>query len=323
MAKNKYKFNPESLSYIKVTRTTKQKIYRFLTFFSASIIISLIYALIFSSLFDSPIEKNLKRQISELKINYELVNKQLTDIDVLLADLQKRDDNIYRTIFEAEPIPSSYREAGFGGTKRYRELEKLDNSEIVIGVRMKLDKIMKKIYVQSVSYDKIIDLAKNKKQMLAAIPAIQPISNKDLTRTASGWGYRIHPIYKIRKFHFGMDFTAPTGTEIYSTGDGIVEQVESSKRGYGNMIMINHGYGYKTIYGHMSATKAKVGQTVRRGDVIGFVGNTGLSTAPHLHYEVELNGNKVNPVNYYFNDLTASEYDKLIELSMSSGQTFD
>lgn len=323
MAKHKYKFNPESLSYIKVTRTTQQKLFRFLTYFAASIIISIIYSLIFSSVFDSPIEKNLKRQISELKVNYELVNEQLTSVDALLTDLQKRDDNIYRTIFETEPIHSSVREAGFGGSNRYRELEKLDNSEIVIGVRMKLDKIMKKVYVQSVSYDKIIDLAKNKEKMLASIPAIQPISNKDLTRTASGWGYRIHPIYKIRKFHFGMDFTAPTGAEIYATGDGIIEQVESSKRGYGNMVMISHGYGYKTLYAHMTAIKTRIGQTVKRGDVIGYVGNTGLSTAPHLHYEIELNGNKVNPVNYYFNDLTASEYDKLIEISMNSGQTFD
>lgn len=323
MAKHKYKFNPESLSYIRVTRTTKQKMFRFLTFFASSVVISIIYTLVYTAFFDSPVEKRLKRQISELKVNYDLVNDQLTSVETLLKDLQHRDDNIYRTIFEAEPIPSTIREAGFGGTNRYKELEKLDNSEIVIGTRMRLDKILKKIYIQSVSYDKIIDLAKNKEKMLACIPAIQPISNKDLTRTASGWGFRIHPIYKIRKFHFGMDFTAPTNTEIYATGDGVVEIVESTKRGYGNMVMINHGYGYKTIYGHMNIIKAKVGQVVKRGDVIGYVGNTGLSTAPHLHYEVELNGNKVNPVNYYFNDLTASEYDKLIELSMNSGQTFD
>ena len=158
---------------------------------------------------------------------------------------------------------------------------------------------------------------------LACIPAIQPISNKDLKKTASGWGYRIHPIYKIRKFHYGMDFTAPSGTEIYATGDGVVSELNSSKRGYGNKIVVDHGFGYETLYGHCSAFKVRVGQQVKRGDVIGYVGNSGLSTAPHLHYEVSLNGEKVNPVNYYFNDLTAVEYEDLIELSQKSGQTFD
>jgi murein DD-endopeptidase MepM/ murein hydrolase activator NlpD len=182
---------------------------------------------------------------------------------------------------------------------------------------------MKKIYVQSTSYDQLIKLAKNKETMLACIPAIMPISNKDLKRTASGWGWRIHPIYKIRKFHYGMDFTAPTGTDIYSTGDGVVELVESSMRGYGNHIVINHGYGYKTIYAHLNGFNVKQGQQVKRGDIIGFVGNSGMSTAPHLHYEVMRNGEKVNPVNYYFNDLSAEEYERMIEISIKSGQTFD
>jgi murein DD-endopeptidase MepM/ murein hydrolase activator NlpD len=323
MAKHKYKFNPESLSYTKVIRTTKQKFWRFLTYFFASIVIALVYTFVYSIFFDSPVEKGLKRQISELKANYQLIAIELNKVDALLTDLQERDDNIYRTIFEAEPIQASIREAGYGGSNNYRELKKLENSEIVIGVKSRLDKIMKKIYVQSKSYDQIINLAKNKEEMLASIPAVQPISNKDLKRTASGWGYRIHPIYKIRKFHYGMDFTAPTGTDIYATGDGVVEETDNSKRGFGNDIVINHGYGYKTLYGHMAAFNVKVGQKVKRGDVIGFVGNTGLSTAPHLHYEVSLNGVKVNPVNYYFNDLTAGEYEKMIEISLKSGQSFD
>jgi murein DD-endopeptidase MepM/ murein hydrolase activator NlpD len=323
MAKHKYKFNPESLSYTKVARSRKEKMLVFLTYFSASIVLAVLYYLVFSIFFDSPKEKGLKRQISELKANYQIVNDELTKIESVLTDLQERDDNIYRTIFEAEPIHSNVREAGTGGTNNYRNLEKLENSELVIDVKSRLDKIMKKVYVQSTSYDEIIDLAKNKERMLASIPAIQPISNKDLKRTASGWGYRIHPIYKIRKFHYGMDFTAPHGTEIYATGDGVIEIVNSSKRGYGNKVVINHGYGYKTLYGHMSAFNVKQGQKVRRGDVIGFVGNSGLSTAPHLHYEVMLNGKKVNPVNYYFNDLSAEEYERMIEISLKSGQTFD
>ncbi len=323
MAKHKYKFNPESLSYTKVARSTKEKIFIFLTYFLASIVLSVLYFLVLSIFFDSPKEKGLKRQISELKVNYQIVNDELNKIETVLLDLQERDDNIYRTIFEAEPIHSSVREAGTGGHNAYRDLEKLENSEIVIDVKSRLDKIMKKIYVQSTSYDEIIDLAKNKEDMLASIPAIQPISNKDLKRTASGWGYRIHPIYKIRKFHYGMDFTAPFNTEIYATGDGVIEYLTSSKRGYGNKIVINHGYGYKTLYAHLNGFNVKEGQKVKRGDVIGFVGNSGLSTAPHLHYEVMINGKKVNPVNYYFNDLTAEEYERMIEISLKSGQTFD
>lgn len=323
MAKQKYKFNPESLSYTKVTRSTKEKFIRFLTYFSASIVLAVLYFIVFSIFFDSPKEKGLKRQISELKVNYQIVNDELNRIETILTDLQERDDNIYRTIFEAEPVRSSVRQAGSGGSNNYRDLEKIENSELVIDVKARLDKIMKKVYIQSTSYDEIIDLAKNKEEMLASIPAIQPISNKDLKRTASGWGYRIHPIYKIRKFHYGMDFTAPTGTEIYATGDGVVEFIETSKRGYGNKIVINHGFGYKTLYAHMHKFNVKRGEEVKRGDVIGYVGNTGLSTAPHLHYEVTLNGKKVNPVNYYFNDLSASEYERMIEISLKSGQTFD
>lgn len=323
MAKHKYKFNPESLSYTKVARSPREKFLVFLTFFSASIVLAVLYYFVFSIFFDSPKEKGLKRQISELKANYQIVNDELNQIETVLRDLQERDDNIYRTIFEAEPIHSNVREAGTGGVNAYRNLEKLENSKLVIDVKSRLDKIMKKVYIQSTSYDEIIDLAKNKEVMLACIPAIQPISNKDLKRTASGWGYRIHPIYKIRKFHYGMDFTAPSGTEIYATGDGVVESATSSKRGYGNHIVLNHGFGYRTLYGHMHSFNVKEGQKVKRGDVIGFVGNSGLSTAPHLHYEVHLNGKKVNPVNYYFNDLSAQEYERMIELSLKSGQTFD
>lgn len=323
MAKHKYKFNPDSLSYTKVAQTTKEKAIIYSTYFFASVVLSIAYFFVFSIFFDSPKEKGLKRQISELKANFQIINDELDQIQLVLEDLQQRDDNIYRTIFEAEPIHSNFREAGTGGVNTYRDLEKLENAQLVIDVKSRLDKIMKKVYVQSVSYDEIIELAKSKETMLACIPAIQPISNKDLKRTASGWGYRIHPIYKIRKFHYGMDFTAPSGTEIYATGDGVVELTSSSKRGYGNKLVINHGFGYRTLYAHMSKFNVKEGQKVKRGDVIGFVGNSGLSTAPHLHYEVSINGKRVNPVNYYFNDLSADEYERMIEISLKSGQSFD
>jgi murein DD-endopeptidase MepM/ murein hydrolase activator NlpD len=322
MPNSKYKFNPESLSYLKIERSVKQKILIFLGYFFVFLFIGVIGYVIISSFHDTPKVKGLKRQISVLQTNYETFNKDLNNVESLLEYLQERDDNIYRTIFEAEPIHKSVRDAGFGGSNRYSNLE-MTEQEIVLQTAKRLDKIRKKIYVQSVSYDELIDLATNKEKMVAAVPAIQPISNKDLTRTASGWGYRIHPIYKIRKFHYGMDFTAPMGAEVYATGDGTIQSVESSKRGYGNKIVVNHGFGYKTLYAHLSGFNVKVGQNVKRGDVIGFVGNTGLSTAPHLHYEVHLNNKKVNPINYYFNDLTASEYDKMIELSTKFGKSFD
>jgi len=323
MAKVKYKFNPESLSYSKIEMTFRQKILKVLGYSLFVIAISFIGVFVYSFLFDSPEVKGLKRQNSELLVNIELFNKQLDKITMTLQDMQQRDDNLYRTIFEAEPISSSVREAGIGGADRYDELQTMADPKLVNQTSKRLDKITRKIVIQSKSYDDLIKMAMGKEKMLASIPAIQPISNKDLTRTASGWGFRIHPIYKIRKFHYGIDFTAPTGTEVYSTGDGTIERIESSQRGYGNCIIVDHGFGMKTLYAHLNNFNIKQGQKVKRGDVIGFVGNTGLSTSPHLHYEVFRNGEKINPINYFFNDLTAEEYDKMIEISMSMGQTFD
>ncbi|HJZ41186.1 MAG TPA: M23 family metallopeptidase [Bacteroidales bacterium] len=323
MGKIKYKFNPESLKYYKVESSFRQKALKGLGYFFIFLLNASIGYGLYTVVFDSPKEKGLKRQISEMNLNIEMFNKQLDNIESVLNDMQQRDDNIYRTIFEAEPLNYSVREAGFGGTNRYKDLEKLEDSKMVIQTAKRLDIITRKVVIQSKSYDDLVKMAVSKEKMLAAIPAIQPIANKDLERTASGWGYRIHPIYKIRKFHFGIDFTAPTGTDIYVTGDGVVEKTESSKRGYGNSIIVNHGFGIKTLYAHMNGFNVKQGQKVKRGDVIGFVGNSGLSTAPHLHYEVLRSGEKVNPVNYFFNDLTADEYDRMIELSMRPGQSFD
>jgi hypothetical protein len=323
MGKIKYKFNPESLSYYKVESSLKQKALKGLAYFFAFLVNASIGYLLYSIAFDSPKERGLKRQISEMSLNIELFNKQLDNIESVLSDMQQRDDNIYRTIFEAEPLNYSVREAGFGGSNRYKDLEKMENSKMVVNTAKRLDVIRGKVVIQSKSYDDLVKMAVSKEKMLASIPAIQPIANKDLERTASGWGYRIHPIYKIRKFHYGIDFTAPTGSDIYVTGDGVVQQIESSHRGYGNSIVIDHGFGIKTLYAHLDRFNVKQGQQVKRGDIIGFVGNSGLSTAPHLHYEVLRNGEKVNPINYFFNDLTADEYDRMIELSMRPGQSFD
>lgn len=323
MIKEKYKFNPDSLSYNKIELTQKQRVLRFLTYFAGVLLSAVLFNIGFSLFFDTPKEKGLRRETNELLTQYNIMNKRLEQLEVVLEDMRERDDNIYRTIFATDPIPKSVREAGFGGVNRYADLENLDNAELAVSTAERLDKISKQVYVQSVSYDEIIDLAENKEVLLSAVPAIQPIANKDLKRTASGYGYRIHPIYKIKKFHYGMDFTAPTGTEVYSTGDGVVERVETSKRGYGKKIIIDHGFGYKTLYAHLSDFNVKKGQQVKRGDVIAFVGNTGLSTAPHLHYEVHANGKRVDPSHYYFNDLTPDEYDRMIELANKAGQSFD
>lgn len=323
MAKVKYRFDHKTLSYDKIVLSGKQKFYRFLTYFTATLIIAVIYNLIFIVFFDTPKEKGLIRENQQLATQYKILNNRFDLVDKTLEDLQKRDDNIYRVIFEAEPIPPSVRSAGFGGTNRYIDLQGYKNSELVIETAQRLDKITKQLYVQTKSYDEVIELAKNKERMVACVPAIMPISNNDLRRTASGWGWRIHPIYKIRKFHYGMDFTAPTGTEIYATGDGTVETVESSLRGYGKRIVIDHGFGYKSLYAHLNGFNVRKGQKVKRGEVIGFVGSSGTSTAPHLHYEVFKNGKKVNPVHYYFNDLSPEEFDKMIFISSNSGQSFD
>jgi murein DD-endopeptidase MepM/ murein hydrolase activator NlpD len=324
MAKVKYRFNPESLSFDKVGTSLRVLFIKVFTFLTASIVIFILYYLIFSYFFDSPKEKALIRRNNQKELQFEIMSKKLEQISKVLDDIQQRDDNIYRTIFEVDPISKTVREAGFGGINRYEELEKTTNSDLIVETSRKLDIISKRLYIQSKSYDEVIEKALNKELMLHSLPAIQPISNKDLTRAASGYGWRIHPIYKIRKFHEGMDFTSPTGTHVYVTADGMVTEVERNPdRGYGNKIMVDHGFGYKTLYAHLEGFDVKLGQKVKRGDVIGFVGSTGLSTAPHLHYEVHKNGRAVNPINYYFNDLTPEQFNQIIEISSSSGQTFD
>ncbi len=323
MPKTKYKFNHETLSFDRIRLGIRQTFLRLFGYFIASLFLAGIYGFIFAFVFDSPQEKALKREIEQLTLQYDLMNREMENVEKVLGHLQETDDNLYRTIFETEPVPSTYREGGIGGVNRYEEMAGFSNSELVIETAMRLDKIRKKIYVQSESFDELIAFASEKEEMLSSIPAIQPLSNKDLKRTASGFGFRIHPIYKISKFHSGMDFTAPTGTDVYATGNGVISTVKSARRELGNHIVVDHGFGYQTVYAHLDGFNVRVGQKVKRGDVIGFVGSTGLSTAPHLHYEVLVNGRQVDPALYYFNDLTPDEYDRMIEISGKSGQTFD
>jgi murein DD-endopeptidase MepM/ murein hydrolase activator NlpD len=323
MANTKYKFNPESLSFDKIRLGFKALLMRALAYLIGSLIIAFVYGFIFAIFVDSPKEKALKREIAQMSIQYDLIHREMANMERILGQLQQTDDNLYRTIFEAEPIPASLRDGGIGGVNRYKDMDGYDNSSVVIETTKRLDGIRKKIYIQSKSFDDLKVLAMRKEDMLRSIPAILPIYNKDLTRTASGYGLRIHPIYKIIKFHAGMDFTAPNGTEVYSTGNGVVAAVISSQRGLGKHIIIDHGFGYSSIYAHLDGFNVRAGRKVQRGDVIGFVGNTGSSVAPHLHYEIKHNGLNVDPVNYYFNDLTAEMYEKIIEIASKTGQSFD
>ena len=323
MAKIKYYYDTKTLSYKPIKLNSSEKIRGYFIFFLSSILLSFFILMIFYQFFDSPKEKRLKFEIQNLTSQYEVINNDMQQVETVLDEIQERDDNIYRVIFEADPIPTSIRKQGFGGVNRYEKLLGLSNSELMINTSKKIDQLTKQLYLQSKSFDEVIDLAKNKSNMLASIPAIQPVANKDLKRMASGYGYRIHPIYKTRKMHYGMDFSAKTGTEIYATGDGVISKVKKSKRGYGNYVKINHGFGYETLYAHMSKYIVKRGQKVKRGEVIGYVGNSGISTAPHLHYEVRKDNKKINPMNFYYNDLSPEEYEKMLEISLQSNQSLD
>jgi murein DD-endopeptidase MepM/ murein hydrolase activator NlpD len=323
MPKVKYHFNTLTLKYERVVVSWRKRFLRWFGWLATALVIG-VMTLVFSYNFiDSPKEKRLKRQLEESSYQLELLRQRTEQISAVLKDIQERDNTIYRVIFEAEPIPESVREAGYGGIDRYKALYDYYNPQLLVDVTRRIDRLSKQLYIQSKSFDEVWDFVKNKTTMLASIPAIQPVANKDLTRVASGYGWRIHPIYKTQKLHTGMDFTAPVGTEIYSTGTGVVSKVEREGRGYGNNVVIDHGYGYETLYAHMSKFNVRPGQKVNRGDLIGFVGNSGTSTGPHLHYEVRRNSNPVNPVNYYFNDLSPEEYEKMLEISSRAGQAFD
>jgi len=323
MKHSKYKFNPESLSFDKIRLGARSILLRSLALLIGSVIVAVVFNFLFGLFFDTPKEKALKREIEQLSLQYNLIHREMGNLEKVIEHLQETDDNLYRTIFGAEPVMATQRQAGIGGVSRFSDLEGFNNSKLVIETAKKLDAIRKKVYVQSKSFDELILLAREKEQMLRSIPAIMPVSTRDLTRIASGFGLRIHPYYKISKFHAGMDFTAPLGTEIYATGDGTIESVSSGKRGMGNYIIVNHGFGYTSTYAHLESFNVRQGQKVRRGDVIGFVGNTGMSIAPHLHYEIRLNGENVDPVNYFFNDLSPAEYETMIEIASKTGQSFD
>jgi len=323
MARIKYYYDTETCKYERVRVSTWDVTLNFLGFLSVAVLLAIGILISYSTYFDSPKETLLKKQNEELKFHYDLLKKEMDNSNQMLTALQDRDDNIYRVIFEADPIPQSIRNAGIGGANRYRHLieSNLENEDLVVDTYEKVDRLKKKMYIQTMSYDEIVNMSTNKAKLLASIPAIQPVSNKELKRLSSGYGIRMDPIYKVRKKHPGCDFSAPHGTPIYATGDGVVILVKTSYGGYGKQIKIDHGFGYVSRYGHMSAFNVKRGQKVKRGEIIGYVGNTGKSTAPHLHYEVHKDGKTVNPVHYFFQDLTAEEYEKILILASIENQS--
>ncbi len=323
MKKTKYYYNPTNLRFEKLEVSGWRIALQVFGWVCTALVFASLIVWIAFTWFDSPKERYLKRQIAEMEFEYERMSEKIDTMGVILSELQYRDDNIYRTIFEAEPVSRNERLAGIGGSERFKRLNQLANAELVKNTAMKLELVKRKMVVQSKSYDEVTDLIKNKEKLLAHTPAIQPVSNKQLDRISSGFGYRIHPVYKVPKMHEGMDFTAPRGTDVYATADGVIEEANVSARGYGNEIVINHGYGYKTRYAHLTSFKVRRGQQVKRGELIGYVGNTGLSTAPHLHYEVEKDGLKVNPINFFYNDLSPEEYLRVIDLANQTNQSYD
>lgn len=322
MAKTKYYYNSRTLKYEKVKRSTKKIALRVVGFVTSSFAFAIFLLYIGFTFIDSPNEKQLKREINQMALHYDIMQDRMAQIEAALGNMQDRDDNIYRVIFEAEPISGDIRKAGFGGVNRYRDLENYAHADLMIESAKKLDYISRAVYVQSKSYDELTEMAMSKAEMMASIPAIQPVDNRKIRGAISGFGVRIHPVHKIRKMHSGIDFTAPIGTPVYATGNGRVEAA-GYDGGYGLRVMIDHGYSYKTLYGHMSKSTVRAGQRVKRGDLIGYVGNTGTSTGPHLHYEVHKNGSPVNPVNFIFSDLTPTEYAAILDAASQENQSFD
>lgn len=323
MKKIKYYYNTNTLRYEKLETPLRVKLLRIFGFIAAAFVTAALISYVAFQFIGSPKEKILQRQNANLKDKYEELEDNLGTIQRQMQELEKRDNNVYRAIFEANPIPDSARAKELEQQKEIATVAKMKDNELVNSIISTLDNLDARINAQKISYNEIDKLVMNKEQLLAHTPAIQPVSNKDLTRVASGFGYRIDPIYKTTKMHAGIDFTAPQGTPVYATANGRVSIAGNTGNGYGNHVVINHGYGYETLYGHMVRVKARNGQEVKRGEVIGWVGSTGKSTGPHLHYEVHKYGNKIDPIYFFYNDLTPEQFDLLLKKAAASNQSFD
>jgi len=325
MSKVKYYYDQETLSYRPITVTNKNRISNIILFVLAAIFFGVTSLLILlnSDTLNTPAEIAQKRALKNYELQFDILNKKLSQLEAVVSNIEDRDNNLYRVYFEASSIPEEQRKAGFGGVNRYKNLEGYDNSDLIINTVKRLDILTKQTVVQSRSLDEIEHLAKNKAALIEAIPTIQPIKNKDLTRLASGFGYRIDPFTKVRKKHYGMDFTAKRGTPIYATGNGIVKRADNRSSGYGKHIRIDHGFGYISLYAHLSKYNVRRGQKVKRGDIIGYVGSTGRSVGPHLHYEIMKDNKKINPLNFYYGNLSPKEFEALLTQSKQENQSMD
>ncbi len=325
MSKVKYYYDSETLSYRKIEKRKGRKLGIVFLSILATILSGFMLLLIYINLpyIETPKEKALKRELTNMQLQFNVLNKKMDQAVTVLQEVEERDNNLYRVYFEANPIPEEQRKAGFGGINRYKDLEGFDNSKLISSSSKRLDILTKRIVVQSKSLDEVAVLAEEKEELLAAIPAIQPVNNEDLTRMASGFGYRTDPFTKARKKHWGMDFTAPRGTPIYASGDGKVTRADNTASGYGRHIRIDHGYGYESLYAHLYKYNVRKGKRVKRGDLIGFVGSTGRSEAPHLHYEIFKNGQRINPINFYYGNLTQEEFASMLHASEQENQSLD
>ena len=325
MSKVKYYYDSDTLSYKKIERKKGRRIGFALVGILGTFLAGFLLLLIYLNIpqIETPKEKALQRELENMQLQYGLLNKKMDQVQRVLADIEERDNNIYRLYFEANPIPEEQRMAGFGGINRYRDLEGFENSKLIIETSKRLDILTKRVVVQSKSLDEIADLAEDKAKLLASIPAIMPVKNEDLKRMASGYGWRTDPFTKVRKFHYGMDFSAVKGTPVYATGDGVVVRADNRSSGYGNHIRIDHGYGYVSLYAHLYKYNVKKGQRVQRGDLIGFVGSSGRSQGPHVHYEIFKDDEKINPLNFYYGHLSPMEYNEIVEQAEQENQSLD
>jgi murein DD-endopeptidase MepM/ murein hydrolase activator NlpD len=325
MAKVKYYYDSENLAYRKIVTKTRKKIGVALLFLVASALFGVLSFIILlnTPYFEAPKNKKQTREIGNLKLQYAILNKKMEEVENVIKFIEDRDNNLYRVYFNAAPIPEEERKSGFKKANIYKDLEGYDNSQLITNTTKRIDVLRKQLAIQSRSLDDILKMTKAKDKLLAAIPAIQPVKNENLKSMVSGFGYRTDPFTKARKMHEGMDFTAKTGTPIYATGDGVVERADNTASGFGNHIVIRHGFGYETLYGHLSKYKCRAGQSVKRGDVIGYVGSTGRSEGPHLHYEVHKNGKVVNPLNFYYGNISAVEYVAIAQAANQENQSFD
>ncbi|HTD92185.1 MAG TPA: M23 family metallopeptidase [Chitinophagaceae bacterium] len=323
MKKIKYYYNTNTLRYEKLEVPLRVKLLRVFGFVAAAVVTATLISYFAFQFVGSPNEKLLRVENERMKDRYAQLDDQLKALDQQMKELEKRDNNVYRSIFEASPIPDSARAKELEIQKEIATVESMPNNELLTSIISTLNNLASRVKAQNNSYTEIDGLIKNKEQLLSHTPAIQPVSNKDLSRIASGFGYRVDPVYKTVKMHAGLDFAAPQGTPIYATADGTVLTSGNTGNGYGNHVVIRHGYGYETLYGHMVKVKARPGEAVKRGEIIGWVGSTGKSTGPHCHYEVHKNGNKIDPVYFFYNDLSPDQFDRLLKQAASSNQSFD